>query len=82
MLHVRAKERMQSGELPTYAPSSSYAGRGSTITCALCDAPILPTDVELELEFVAQGADRKVIRLHSRCESVWNEERLRLHNRP
>jgi hypothetical protein len=31
---------------------------------------------------VAQGADRKVIRLHSRCESVWNEERLRLHNRP
>jgi hypothetical protein len=80
MLHVRAKERMRSGELPTYGPSSSYAGRGSSISCALCDAPILASEVELELEFVAAGAHRKVIRLHSGCESVWNEERLRLRN--
>jgi hypothetical protein len=79
MLHVRAKERIQSGDLPTNGPTRSYAGKGSSITCALCDAPIRASEIEYELEFVSPDAPgQKVVRFHPKCESIWNDERLRL----
>jgi hypothetical protein len=80
MLHVRAIERIRSGGLPTNGPTRSYAGRGTSITCALCDAPILPSEIEVELEFLGpDAAGAKIIRFHSKCESIWNEERYRYH---
>jgi len=83
MLHVRAKERMRSGELPTHGPCRCYAGTGSSLICALCDAPILVSEIEYELEFKGPGAPgAKVVRFHTRCESIWNEERLRLGHDP
>jgi hypothetical protein len=79
MLHVRAKDRIRSGELPTHDPSMSYAGKGTSVTCALCDAPILASEIEYELEFAGPDApERKIMHFHSSCESIWNEERLRL----
>ena len=79
MLHVRAKERIRSGELPMYGPSRRFAGKGSTARCSLCDEPILPSEIEYELEFVgAEPSDRTVIWFHSQCEAIWDEERLRL----
>lgn len=77
MLHVRAKERLEQGKLPTGSPLKSYAGKGSNATCGLCAAPISPSEIEHELEFVTADG-RTVIRFHSQCESIWNEERLRL----
>jgi hypothetical protein len=83
MLHVRAKERMRSGELPMRGPSRSYAGMGSSLTCALCDTPILASEVECELEFGSPDAPgAKVVHLHWLCESIWDEERLRLRHDP
>jgi hypothetical protein len=83
MLHVRAKERMQSGELPTRGPCRCYAGTGSSLICALCDAPILVSEIEYELEFARPDASgAKVVRFHPECESIWNEERLRLGHDP
>jgi hypothetical protein len=83
MLHVRAKERMRTGELPRDDPSRSYAGPGSSRLCALCDAPILAAEIECELEFGGPEAPRpQVLRFHCECESIWNEERLRLRHGP
>jgi hypothetical protein len=46
---------------------------------ALCEAPIRASEIEYELEFVSPDAPgRKVIRFHSKCELIWNDERLRL----
>jgi hypothetical protein len=68
MLHVRAKDRMRSGELPTQNPSMSYAGKGSSVPCALCDAPILGSEIEYELVFAGPDAPaRKVLRFHCAC---------------
>ena len=58
MLHVRAIERILNGELPSYGPCKTYAGTGSNCTCALCDAPILESEIECELEFVAPDSPR------------------------
>ena len=78
MLHVRAKERLQSGELPINGPSKRFTGYGSGV-CALCDARIQPSEIQYELEFVnPRVLGRTVIHFHSQCESIWNDERLRL----
>jgi hypothetical protein len=81
-LHLRARELISTGVLPRAAPDKLFGGFGSKSACALCGAPILPTEVEYELEYRAVGAagdssSRRHMRFHLPCHAIWDYERVR-----
>jgi hypothetical protein len=81
-LHLRARELISTGVLPSAAPDELFGGYGSKSMCALCGAPILPTEVEYELQYAAVDAGsrlpvRRQIRFHLPCHAIWNYERVR-----
>jgi hypothetical protein len=81
-LHLRARELICTGVLPSAAPDALFGGFGSKYVCALCGAPIRPTEVEYELEYRAVGAasgssSRQLVRFHLPCHAIWDYERAR-----
>ena len=77
-LHLRARELIVTGVLPGAAPDKVFGGFGSKSACALCDAPILLTEVGYELEYGAVGSTsgpRRLIHLHLACYAIWDYER-------
>jgi hypothetical protein len=66
-LRLLAKRKIENGALPTAAPESAFAGKGSGLPCSLCEQPITPN--EYELEYADGGRD--VPRFHLRCQEVW-----------
>lgn len=81
-LHLRARELIAAGVLPSTAPDAMFGGFGSEFVCALCGAPILPAEVLYELEYRAVGAathpsSRRLVRFHLACHAIWDYERVR-----
>lgn len=72
-LRVRARERVEQKLLPRTKPARTWGGRGTGLACSLCDAPILDSETEMELEF--EGAQTPVLRFHLQCQSVWEAAR-------
>jgi hypothetical protein len=81
-LHLRARELISAGVLPSTAPDAMFGGIGSESVCALCGAPILPAEVLYELEYRAVGvathsSSRRLVCFHLTCYAIWEYERAR-----
>ena len=79
-LHLRAQQRIRSGVLPRIEPTKTWAGRGSGLLCSVCDAPILETQIEYEVDFEwSEGFThrRETYLFHESCHQIWNRERSR-----
>lgn len=77
-LHVAAQARLRDGVLPREDALRTYAGRGSGLPCALCDARILAAQVEYEIEVASAkplNPTPQVLRFHLMCYQVWDYER-------
>ncbi len=73
-LRIRARERIRQGRLPRGKPARTWGGLGSGLPCALCDAAILGSEPEFELQ-LDLSAPAESVRLHRECHAVWSEVR-------
>ena len=58
----RVRDLLARGVLPRELVNRVWAGRGTGVSCIVCDKPIDPMDVEFEIEG---------IHLHRPCHSAW-----------
>jgi hypothetical protein len=63
----RITDTLWSGMLPTDEPVKMWGGLGSGVTCDGCDAPILPSESEHEVEM----PDGRTLRFHVACRGLW-----------
>jgi hypothetical protein len=81
LLPTLARERLRIGDLPSWSPLHAFAGRGTGSTCALCDISIVPSEVEIELDFQRPDArGRTTILMHMQCSEIWEQEWRRACN--
>jgi len=80
-LRARARDRIDCGLLPRTKAARTWGGRGSGLACSLCDAPILDSEPEMELEYEPPSANA-VLRFHLQCQSIWETERQEPGERP
>jgi hypothetical protein len=73
-LQARARQRIEQNLLPREKPTRMWGGRGSGVACSLCDAPILESEPEMELEYEAT-ARMPTVRFHLRCQTIWDVAR-------
>jgi hypothetical protein len=73
-LRARARERIEQGRLPRARALRTWGGRGSGLSCDLCDAPITGDEPEFELQLDAIPSG-ETVRLHRLCHTLWNEAR-------
>jgi len=66
-LRLLAKRKIETGTLPREAPESAFAGKGSGLSCSLCEQPIAAS--EYEFEYASDGGE--VPRFHLRCQEIW-----------
>ena len=53
ILREKARDAIRGGRLPAAKPSRTITGPSAGATCALCGDPVLPGEIEFELEFRA-----------------------------
>jgi hypothetical protein len=70
-LELSARQRVAEGLLPRAKPTRMWGGRGTGVACSLCDAPILDSEPEMELEY-DPPAPVAIVRFHLRCQSIWD----------
>jgi hypothetical protein len=61
-------EKIERGALPKKKPAKMWAGNGHGNTCAGCDRPILPDQVEYEF------GNGEMLRMHLGCAALWEKE--------
>ena len=68
-LRDSAREAIKSGRLPSGKPARTLGGLGSGRSCALCSTLLLPTQMEIEIEFNRNGSMQELDKyhLHPRC---------------
>jgi hypothetical protein len=72
-LRARARQRVDSGQLPGRVVETLAAGYGSSRkACCLCGQKITPIEVEYEL----CGCGTEAITLHIGCYTAWRDECL------
>jgi hypothetical protein len=74
LLRIRARERITQGRLPRTKAARTWGGLGVGLPCNLCDAAILASEPEFELQFDLSPASSP-IRFHRQCHAIWNEVR-------
>ena len=74
LLRIRARERITQGRLPRTKAVRTWGGLGVGLPCNLCDAPILSSEPEFELQFDLSPS-ASPLRFHRQCHAVWNEVR-------
>jgi hypothetical protein len=62
----KIREKVTAGTLPDVG-GITFAGFGTGQTCDGCDTPILPAEMEYEVE----ARDRRTFRFHVRCVLLW-----------
>jgi hypothetical protein len=80
-LAERARMKLVMGTLPREDADRTYAGRGSGFVCSLCDAAVLETEIEYELEYsvlLKPGDSPRTLRFHIGCHQIWDSERIRM----
>jgi hypothetical protein len=80
VLHERAREGLRTDKLPRAKPTVLYGGYGSQYMCALCEAPIVTSQVEYELLFregYETGRAQVTIHFHLPCHAIYEYERAR-----
>jgi hypothetical protein len=81
ILRAKARDRIECGLLPRTKAARTWGGRGSGLACSLCDAPILDSEPEMELEY-EEASPNAVLRFHLQCQSIWEVERQEPQARP
>lgn len=72
-LRARARQRVDSGQLPARVVETLAAGYGSSLkACCLCGEKITPIEVEYELS----GCGTEAITFHIGCYTAWRDECL------
>jgi hypothetical protein len=61
------REKLAAGILPHDARGITFSSFGTGRVCDGCDTPILPTEMEYEV----QARDRGTIRFHVTCVLLW-----------
>jgi hypothetical protein len=75
-LRLEARRRVAAGQLPCEAQQYLWAGAGDGHQrCSLCDRPILPEQIEYELQFNKEP--QVVHRFHRICHQAWELECIR-----
>ena len=73
----KARECVDSGKIPNRSPDRLYGGRGTGADCVICGAPVVPDQIEFEIEFdrnvPGSGVDKYLV--HLACLSAWESER-------
>jgi len=84
VLPEKVRELIQAGKLPRRAPERTWGGSGVGADCAICDVPVKPDELELEIEYARDGNDDTVdnYHVHVRCFVVWEHERHHLEQAP
>jgi hypothetical protein len=77
-LAAKIREKLATGALPCQEEVKTWAGYGSGQPCRACDDPILPAQVEYELDM----PDSPRIRMHFGCYGLWVGELIRHGRRP
>jgi hypothetical protein len=67
----KIRDKMDVGELPRDAPGRMYAGFGNGKFCHGCETPILSAQIVYQFE----ASDRRVVRFHLGCASLWEAYR-------
>jgi hypothetical protein len=73
LLQAKAREAMQTGDLPRRYPDELWGGPATGARCAVCGASTIPGDVELEFEFIHDSQRSKYF-AHPRCFSIFSRE--------
>jgi hypothetical protein len=71
-LRLEARRRIAEGHLPCEPQMSLWAGAGDGQPCSLCNRPILPQQIEYELQF--NQDPQSVYRFHRICHQAWELE--------
>lgn len=71
-LRARARERLRQGRLPRIKAARTWGGLGSGLPCDLCDAAILSSEPEFELQ-LDLSAPSESVRFHRQCHTIWSE---------
>jgi hypothetical protein len=81
IFRAKARERLQSGELPRHYGTRHLEGHGCGAPCAVCGEPITRGQLELEIEFSQNGAGLPgavTYHCHIRCFAAWQFERTKV----
>jgi hypothetical protein len=74
LLRIRARERITQGRLPRTKAVRTWGGLGVGLTCSLCDAAILSSEPEFEVQFDLSPQSVS-LRFHRQCHSIWSDVR-------
>jgi hypothetical protein len=76
-LRDQARAHLQSGKLPNHCPRRVWGGPGAGLECAVCELPVSPEQVEMQVEFLRDHDVElpEVFHVHSRCFAAWELER-------
>jgi hypothetical protein len=74
-LRLEARRRVAAGRLPSEPQQYLWAGAGDGQPCSLCDRPIMPDQIEYELQF--NKDPQVVLRFHRICHQAWELECVR-----
>lgn len=66
-LYAIAQKLIGAGKLPRHVARAVWAGSGNGSPCALCPDPVLPDQVEYEVEDRSGGT----FIFHVRCHALW-----------
>ena len=66
-----ARDRIAKGQLPRHVPERSWGSKGTGRLCALCDQPVTPDEMEIEVESWIDDEDLQTFQFHVGCHSTW-----------
>jgi hypothetical protein len=71
----KAREALRAGRIPCRMPDKSWGGRGFGAPCRICGAAVGNDELELELEFHADGGQPpQSYNVHVQCFNAWGRE--------
>jgi hypothetical protein len=78
-LREKARQVLSDEKLPKRRPDRTWGGPGVGATCAICELPVQPDELEFEIEFARNGqrgdAGLDKYHVHIRCFAAWEFER-------
>jgi hypothetical protein len=77
-IRLLIRQKLQDGLLPRDSTPRAFGRPGNWQKCDACEQTI--AKAQLMMEIYPQTHDRKPIRLHGDCYTLWNEERRALES--
>ena len=79
ILREKARAAVETGKLPSRAPTRTWGGPGVGADCSVCGVPVGPDEMEFEIQFARDagkpGLDK--FHVHIRCFAAWEFERTK-----